>query len=303
VNELLAIMGPTGTGKTALAIAIAELVDGEIVSCDSAAVFRTLDIGTAKPTPEERAKIPHHLIDVIDPEEQWSAAQFAAAADAAIADIRARDRTPILCGGTGLWMRALVRGIFEAPEIDPEIREQVRREISEKGAPAMHAELERVDPVAASRIVPNDPQRIGRALEIHRQTGTPISKFQDAHGFREQRYRLVGVMIAWPKEELTERLAERARSMYRRGIVEETRACLDRGVPEDAPGLSIIGYRDVVRHLSGEISLAEAIEATALATRQFAKRQRNWFRGEPDVHPVPRDADPRDVLDLMRKRS
>jgi tRNA dimethylallyltransferase len=296
-------MGPTGTGKTALAISLAHLTGGEIVSCDSAAVFRTLDVGTAKPSKEEQAEIRHHLIDVIEPDQQWSAAQFAAAADAAIADIRARGKTPILCGGTGLWMRALVRGIFEAPEIDPELREQVRRELAERGAPAMHAELARVDPTAASRIVPNDPQRIGRALEVYRQTGTPISAFQDAHGFKEQRYRLLGVMISWPKAELARRLAERARSMYQRGIVAETRACLSRGIPEDAPGLSIIGYRDVVRHLRGELTLAEAIESTSIATRQFAKRQRNWFRGEPDVHLIPRDLPASEVLELLRKRA
>ncbi len=299
---LLAVMGPTGTGKTALAVALAERIGGEIVSCDSAAVFRGLDIGTAKPTPDEQAQARHHLIDVIEPDQQWSAAEFAAAADVAIADIRARGRTPILCGGTGLWMRALCRGIFAAPEIDPRVREEIRRALVERGAPAMHAELAVIDPVAAARIVPNDPQRIGRALEVYRQTGTPISALQDAHGFKEERYRLIGVLIAWPRAVLAERLAQRARRMYERGIVAETRACLDRGIPADAPGLSIIGYRDVVRHLSGAISRVEAIEATVTATRQFAKRQRNWFKGEPDVHPIPLGTSPDAVHELLLRR-
>lgn len=301
-SVLYAVMGPTGTGKTALAIALAERLGGEIVSCDSAAVFRSLDVGTAKPSAAEQAAVPHHLIDVIEPDQQWSAAEFARNADAAIADIRGRGKTPILCGGTGLWMRALVRGIFEAPDIDPEIREAIRRSLEEQGAPAIHAELEKVDPVAASRIEKNDPQRIGRALEVYRQTGTPISVLQDAHGFKSRRYALIGVSITWPKEVLAVRLRARAEQMYRDGIIEETRACLARGVGPDSPGLSIIGYRDVVRHLAGELTLEEAIESTAVATRQFAKRQRNWFRHEPEVQPIPQELTPEAVLEQLQRR-
>jgi tRNA dimethylallyltransferase len=301
-GALYAVMGPTGTGKTSLAIGIAERCGGEIVSCDSAAVFRGLDVGTAKPTTIERGRIPHHLIDTIDPTEQWSAAQFAAAADAAIDGIRSRGRIPILCGGTGLWMRALARGIFETEAIDQVIRAEIRSAIEERGAEAMHAELAAVDPVAAARIERTDPQRIGRALEVFRQTGRPISELQAAHGFRERRYDLIGVSIAWPKDALSERLEVRARWMYANGIVEETEALLARGTPRNAPGLSIIGYRDAVRLAVGEISLEEAVEATAIATRQFAKRQRNWFRGEPDILPIDRSEPPERVLEEFEKR-
>jgi tRNA dimethylallyltransferase len=306
-GELLAVVGPTASGKTALSIALAEALGGEIVSVDSAVVFRGLDIGTAKPNEEERARAVHHLIDVIEPNKQWSAADYARAADAAIAEIRARKKTPILAGGTGLWLRALVHGIFDAPDIDPELRAEVRRELVERGAPAMHAELAAVDPEAAARIQPNDPQRIGRALEVYRQVGTPISKLQAAHGFKEDRYALTALGITWPKDQLAARIAERTKVMYRAGLIAETAACLARGIPRDAPGLSIIGYRDAVRCVFGELSEEEAIEATTIATRQYAKRQRNWFRGEKSLTWIePEAAKPENlsaVLDFLRTRS
>lgn len=287
---LFAVVGPTASGKTALAIALARALDGEIVSCDSAVVFRGLDVGTAKPTAAERAQAVHHLIDVIEPTAQWSAAEYARAADAVIADIRARNKTPILAGGTGLWLRALVHGIFAAPEIDPDLRAAIRAELAEKGAPAMHAVLAEVDPVAAARIQPNDPQRIGRALEVYRQVGVPISALQAEHGFKEDRYPLRALGIAWPKDQLAERIALRTVEMYRGGLLEETRGCLERGIPKDAPGLEIIGYRDAVRCILGELTEPEAIEATTIATRQYAKRQRNWFRSEKSLTWIEPDA-------------
>lgn len=277
-RPLVAVVGPTGTGKSDLALALAERLDGEIVSVDSAQVFRGLDIGTAKPTGEERARVPHHLIDVIEPSDQWSAAEYARAADAVIAAIAGRRRTPVLCGGTGLWLRALVQGIFEAPPIEPALRRAVREAIAVRGAPALHHELAAVDPVAAARIQPTDPQRIARALEVYRQVGVPISVLQAQHGFRERRYDLHAVGLAWSRDLLADRLAARARAMYARGLVEETRAVMARGVAPDAPGLATIGYRDATRCVLGEIAEDEAIERTIVATRQYAKRQRNWFR-------------------------
>lgn len=278
-----AILGPTGSGKSRLALELADRVGGEIVSVDSAQVFRGLDIGTAKPTTGDRARIPHHLIDVIDSETQWTAAHFQAAADRAIAEIRARGRVPIVCGGTGLWYRALVHGVFEAPEIDPALRAEIRAELETRGAAALHEELARVDPQAASKLHPNDPQRIGRALEIFRQTGRPISALQAEHGFREARHEVRTIALSWPKELLWPRLRERTELMYRSGLVEETRALLEAGATATGPGLSIIGYRDAVRVVLGEQPEEAAIEATYLATRQYAKRQRNWWNAEPTV--------------------
>lgn len=277
-RSLWAVVGPTGSGKSDLAMALAERANGELVSVDSAQIFRGLDVGTAKPTKEEQARIAHHLIDVVEPTEQWTAADFAREADRVIAEIRARGRVPILVGGTGLWLRALVQGLFDAPDIEAEVRAQVRAELEARGAPALHAELATVDPVAAARIQPTDPQRIGRALEVYRQVGVPISVLQAEHGFRERRHALVAVGRAWSRDDLAVRIDRRTEVMYRGGILDEVRAALERGVPDDAPGLSIIGYRDAVLHVRGAWTLSQAIAATSAATRRYAKRQRNWFR-------------------------
>lgn len=300
-GPLIGVVGPTATGKSDLAMALAERVGGEIVSVDSAQVFRGLDVGTAKPTREEQTRVPHHLIDVIEPEEQWSAALYAEQAEAAVLAIRQRGRVPVLCGGTGLWLRALVRGVFQAPEIDEEIREAVRRELAERGSPSLHEELARVDPTSAARIHKNDPQRIGRALEVFRQTGTPISELQAAHGFREARFQLRALALRWDRSELGRRIQQRTDRMYREGLIEEVEAVLARGVSPDCPGLSIIGYRDVARHLGGELSLEEARAQTERDTRQYAKRQHNWFRSEPGVRWVEGTISLEDALEALRR--
>lgn len=300
---LWAVMGPTATGKSALAMALCHEVGGEIITVDSAQVFTGLDVGTAKPNAAEQAEVRHHLIDLIDPGTQWSAADFVRAADKAIQDVRARGRVPILCGGTGLWMRALVRGIFEAPDIDPELRQQIRDDLLERGPEAVHADLALVDPEAAARIETRDPQRIGRALEVYRQTGTPISTLQAAHRFQERRYNLLGVALAWPREVLWQRIEARTAQMFDAGIVAETQAALAQGVPPDGPGLSIIGYRDAVQLLEGNIDAPEAVRRTTVATRRYAKRQRNWFNHEPDIEWIDAQTPVGAVLDGLEARS
>ncbi|MBK6684450.1 MAG: tRNA (adenosine(37)-N6)-dimethylallyltransferase MiaA [Deltaproteobacteria bacterium] len=299
---LHAVLGPTASGKSALAMALAEHVGGEIVSCDSAQIFVGLDLGTAKPTPAEQARVRHHLIDVLPPTEQWSAAQYAAAADQAIAEIQSRGRIPILCGGTGLWQRALVFGIFSAPAIDPKLRAAVRQALVEHGPQVLHDELRRVDPEAAAKIQPGDPQRIGRALEVYRQTGVPISRLQAEHGFREARYRLLAVTPQVPKEELHQRIKARTQHMYAAGLVEEVRALLARGIPASAPGLSIIGYRDAAQVVAGTMTLEEAIERTETSTRQYAKRQRNWWRNDSALWPVDPQATAAELWERLRER-
>lgn len=283
MTPVLAILGPTASGKSALALEAAQAWGGEIVSVDSAQVFRGLDVGTAKPTLEERARVPHHVLDCIEPTEQWSAAQFRDVADAAIADVKARGRLPILCGGTGLWYRALIHGIFEAPEIDPELRRRIREELSQQGSRALHARLAHLDPEAAARIAPGDPQRIGRALEVVEQTGRPISELQAVHGFQSQRHPVFAVALRHPRPVLWERIRARTEQMYGAGWLQEVRGVLARGVPEAAPGLRIIGYRDVVEVVHGRMGLLQAREATYISTRQFAKRQVNWFNQERTV--------------------
>jgi len=302
-QPLWAVMGPTATGKSALAMALCHKVGGEIITVDSAQVFKGLDVGTAKPNAAEQAQVRHHLIDLIDPGTQWSAADFVRAADAAIKDVRARGRVPILCGGTGLWMRALVRGIFEAPDIDPELRQQIRDDLIKRGPEAVHAELALVDPEAAARIETRDPQRIGRALEVYRQTGTPISQLQAAHRFQERRYNLIGVALEWPREVLWQRIEARTAQMFEGGIVAEAEAALAQGVASDGPGLSIIGYRDAVQLLQGNIEAPEALRRTTVATRRYAKRQRNWFNHEPDITWIDAQTPVQAVLDGLEARS
>ncbi|MFO0724912.1 MAG: tRNA (adenosine(37)-N6)-dimethylallyltransferase MiaA [Myxococcota bacterium] len=302
-EPLWAIVGATGTGKTRLAIELAERVGGEIVSVDSAQIFRGLDIGTAKPSPAERARVRHHVIDVVDPEAQWSSAAFAEAATTAIEDIQGRGLRPILCGGTGLWLRALTRGLFEVPPIDPATKDQVRRRLEEEGAPAVHRALSLVDPEAARRLHPNDTQRIGRALEVYLGTGQTISSLQDAHGFRAQRFRWRGVALDWPRQALVEHLDRRVRAMFAAGLIAEVRGLLERGVPRAAPGFFAIGYRESLAHLLDGVDERTTIEETVIATRQYAKRQRNWFKSDAEVEWVAPTITAAELEEIFRRAS
>lgn len=296
---IVAILGPTASGKSALALEAAEAWNAEIVTVDSAQVFRGLDIGTAKPTVEEQARVPHHLIDRVEPSTQWSAAEFQQAADEAIRTIQGRNKTVVLCGGTGLWYRALVHGIFRAPPIDPGLRQRIRTDLETQGSRALHRRLAELDPEAAAKIAPGDPQRIGRALEVVLQTQKPISQMQAAHGFRDVRHPVRAVALHHPRPVLWERIRTRTRAMIAAGWVDEIRALLDRGVPRDAPGLRIIGYRDMVRVAVGEKTLEAAEQDTYVATRQFAKRQANWFNQERTVHWVEAPRTVRELEDRL----
>src|SRR5437899_8028204 len=212
--RVLTICGPTASGKTALAVELAEKLDGEIVSADSQQCYRGLDAGTAKPTPQERARAPHHLLDVADPEEQLDAARFVQLADAEIARIHGRGKQAIVAGGTGLWTRALLRGLIDAPGASPEFRAALREEFDALGVPALHERLRAVDPAAAARILPNDRVRIERALEVHALTGRPLSELQRAHRFAQARYRARVVLLDPPRELLWTRIAERTRALF-----------------------------------------------------------------------------------------
>ena len=276
--RLVCIVGPTASGKTALALALAERVGGEIVSADSRQVYRRLDVGTAKPTAAERDRVRHHCLDLADPGEPFDAARFRVAASAAIAGIGARGRVPLVVGGTGLYVRVLLRGLCPAPPRAPAVRAMLAAEISERGLPELHARLAAVDPRAAERIGPRDAARIVRALEVALTTGVPLSRWQAEHGFGESPYDTLVIGLARPVPELDTRIAARARGMLAAGFLDEVRALDARGIAVDA-----LGYREMLACVQGRSDVETALAATVRATRQLAKRQRTWFRREPGV--------------------
>jgi len=279
---LIVVVGPTASGKTALAVRLAQERGGEIVSADSVQVYRRFEVGTGKPSALERARATHHLIDVLEPDEAIDAAGWAARAARAIDDIRARGREPIVCGGTFLWVRALLYGLAQAPAGDPALRARHRARAESEGRAALHAELARVDPDSARRLAPNDLVRVSRALEVHELTGVPLSRWQAAHGFRSPRYaaRLVGVRRE--RAELDRRIEARARAMLAAGWVDEVRALRGAGYGS-ARAMGSVGYRQIVSALSAGTELDTATLATSItrATRVFARRQRTWLRDEP----------------------
>ena len=282
-SPLLVVVGPTASGKTSLACALARELGAEIVSADSQQCYRGLDAGTAKPSAGERSAAPHHLLDVAEPEEQLDAARFVQLADAAIAEVDRRGKRVIVAGGTGLWIRALLRGLLDAPGASTGFREQFRRELEQEGLPALHARLARVDPDAARAIRPNDRVRIERALEVHSLVGRPLSELQREHAFAEERYPARIVHLAPPRELLQQSIARRTRALFESGALErETRWLLERceRVPGARKALKIIGYGEMAEALAGGCSKIEAEERVAARTRQYAKRQRTWFTKE-----------------------
>jgi tRNA dimethylallyltransferase len=275
-DELLVIVGETASGKTRLAVELARRLGGEIVGADSVQVYRGFDVGSGKPTADELAGVRHHLLDVADPGEPFDAARFVVLADAAIADIRARGRVPIVCGGSYLWVRALLHGLADAPQAPPEIRARLQREVDETGAPALHARLALVDPEAAARLHPNDALRVTRALEVFETTGRTMSSIQAAHGFREQRHRARVHAIRHPREAIEARIAERAEAMLVRGWIDEVRALIAAGHATTKP-MRAVGYAEVRAFVAGELPEVELLGAIVRATRVFARRQRTWL--------------------------
>jgi tRNA dimethylallyltransferase len=294
----LGLAGPTASGKTAAALAVAQALPVEIVSVDSALVYRGMDIGTAKPTHEERSRVPHHLIDLIDPREAYSAAQFVADARRLVDEISARGRLPLLVGGTMLYFKALLDGLDELPPADPEVRAALDREAAVRGWAALHEELAKVDPITAARLPPGDSQRIQRALEVWRSTGRPLSSFHsDRFGGDADRtvpadtplISLEPLQRAW----LHERIAQRFDTMLAEGLVDEVRALRTReDLDLSMPSMRCVGYRQAWEALDAADppDLAALRERGAAATRQLAKRQLTWLRSMPGRHVVAADA-------------
>jgi tRNA dimethylallyltransferase len=296
VIRLCVVAGPTASGKTALAIALARRVGGEIVNADSQQVYRGLDVGTAKPSAEERAAAPHHLLDVVEPGEGMDAVRFAALADAAIADIAARGRVPIVAGGTGLYLRALLHGVVEAPGRDPALRARLEEEAARLGRPALHARLAEVDPATAARIRPNDLVRIVRALEIAAGGKLP-SALHAEHAFQAERYDALLVALDPPRAELHARIDARVREMFAGGLLDEARALRGRLAGAPLPRLPI-GYPEAIACLEGTIPFAEAVRRVQVAHRRYARRQVVWLRAERGVEWL---APPVDVETLARR--
>lgn len=281
--RLVALVGPTAGGKTDLGVALAVRLGAEIVSVDSRQVYRRLDVGTAKPDAAARAAVPHHLLDVVEPDEPFDAARFATLGREVVGDVLARGRNVLLVGGSGLYLRALTEGLCPAPPADPDVRAALAREIAVHGAAALHAELARHDPAAAARIAPRDALRIGRALEVLRITGRPLSAWQEEHAFADRPWNVLVLVLCPPAAELEARIARRARLMWEQGLVAETEAVLAAGFAPDLKPLQAIGYREAQQHLRGALGRDEAVERMRVATRQYAKRQRTWFRALPDA--------------------
>jgi len=281
--RLVALVGPTAGGKTELAVALALRLDAEIVSVDSRQVYRRLDVGTAKPDRAARAAVPHHLLDVVEPDRSFDAARFATLGRAAVADVVARGKSVLLCGGSGLYLRALTEGLCPAPPADAAIRAVLAAELAVRGVAALHDELRAHDPAAAARIAPRDAVRITRALEVQRLTGRPLSEWQQAHAFTDRPYDVLVLVLCPPAEELEARIARRAAAMWDGGLIAETEAVLAAGFAPTLRPLQAIGYREAQQFLRGELDRAAALEQIRLATRQYAKRQRTWFRALPDA--------------------
>jgi tRNA dimethylallyltransferase len=277
---LLAFVGPTGSGKTALAMDVAQRAGGEIISVDSVQIYRFFDVGSGKPTADEAARVPHHLVSVVDPTEPVDAARFVALADAAIADVRARGRVPILCGGTFLWMKALLSGLAAAPPASETLRAAHRALAEAEGRPALHARLAEVDPPSAARLHPNDLVRVSRALEVWELLGRRLSDLHAEHGFKSERHRSKLVAITREPAVLRARIDARVRAFLAAGWADEVRS-LDAGGFGEARAMGSVGYREVLAHVRGVLP-ADGLEmAVSRATWVFARRQRTWLGHEP----------------------
>jgi tRNA dimethylallyltransferase len=281
--SVVALIGATATGKSAVALAAAAATGAEIVSADALQVYRGLDIGTAKPTPEERRRVRHHLIDVAEPGEPFSAGEYARRARAALVDIAARDRPAIVVGGSGLYLRALLSGLSEVPPTPPAIRAELLEKLSREGLPSLRLELEYGDPASAHRLAAGDTQRTLRALAVLRSTGRPLSAWLAASPGGAGGLAASKFGLTLPRAVLYDRIEARIVEMIDRGWIDEVQRLLASGVSRNAPALQAIGYRDWIRHLDGELSREETVVRIVQATRRYAKRQDTWFRREEEV--------------------
>jgi tRNA dimethylallyltransferase len=303
---LVVILGPTASGKTALSLHVAERLRGEIISCDSVAVYREFEIGTAKPSKEERRRIPHHLIDIAGPKELVTAGDYARLARQAIADIAARGHLPIVVGGSGLYLRALLEGLFAGPPRSEELRIRLRERAAERGTDYLHKLLHRIDPAAAQTIHANDVPKVVRALEVSISSRAPMTGLWQQGRDALQGFKILRIGLNPDRAALYARINQRAREMFSAGLLDETRMLMDRYGSSVWP-LNSLGYKQAMQHLRGELSLEQAIAAAQQGHRNYAKRQMTWFRREPGVHWIAEfgseAAVQKEVVELIKART
>ncbi|MCP4115153.1 MAG: tRNA (adenosine(37)-N6)-dimethylallyltransferase MiaA [Desulfobacteraceae bacterium] len=280
-KKIIVICGPTGIGKTGFAIHLARKFDTEIVGGDSVQIYRHMEIGSAKPDAGERAMARHHLVDIVDPDEDFDAARFAGMADRVIEDLHKQGKTAIVAGGTGFYLKALLHGLFRGRAADPEVVARLEAEAAD-GAD-LHGRLQGQDPESAARIHPNDLFRVVRALEVVETTGRPISSFQQDHGFEDERYLSLKFGLYMDREKLYQRIEKRVDIMLEQGLIDEVRGLLDKGYSPDLKAMQTIGYRHACDYLSGKVSYEETVRLLKRDTRRYAKRQFTWFRRQKDM--------------------
>ncbi len=283
-RPLVVILGPTAVGKSCVAVQVAKHFGTEVLTADSRQVYRGMEVGTDKPSVDERQGVPHRLIDLADPDEPFNAGWYRRAAVEELERLYASKQLPLVVGGTGLYIRALVHGLCPVPQADQSLREELKKLSQEQGGKRLYAELVEADPEAAARVHPNDEPKIIRALEVHRLTGQPMSAAHRQHGFHETPFTALLIGLQRPKEELYRRIEERIDWQLAHGMVKETRSLLDRGYGRHLGAMKGLGYRHVAAHMAGEYDEAEMVRLFKRDTRRFAKRQMTWFRREPGIH-------------------
>ncbi|MEE9615227.1 MAG: tRNA (adenosine(37)-N6)-dimethylallyltransferase MiaA [Thermodesulfobacteriota bacterium] len=285
--KIVIIVGPTASGKSRLAIELARVFDGEVVSADSMQVYKGMDIGTARPSPAERGAVPHHLMDIVDPDCDYTAARFREDAAAAINDIDSRGKRAFVVGGTGLYIRALTEGLFEGPGEDHRFRDGLKKEAAEHGGQSLHRKLAEVDPVSASRTHPNNTHRVVRALEVYHLTGRPISELQAEHGFGEEPFDLLKIGLVKEREALYRDIDGRVDGMMEAGLLAEVCRLIDAGYgagyKEGLKSMQGLGYKEMLDHVAGGCTLEEAVRLLKRNTRHYAKRQMTWFKKDKDI--------------------
>lgn len=289
---IIAVVGATASGKTGLSIELAKRHNAEIISCDSMQIYRGMDIGTAKPDEEEMAGIAHHMIDIVNPDESFSVADFVPMAHKAAEEIVKRGKLPIAVGGTGLYADSFLKDVdFEKNDTSEELRARLQEELEKFGAEHMAERLKSIDPVSAQRIHPNNHRRIIRAIEFYEMTGKPISKHQEETKKKQSRYALLWFMIEHDMESLYERIEKRVDIMIEKGLIKEVEGLCQKGYTKDMTSMQGIGYKEIIDYLNGECTRDEAIEKIKIGTRHYAKRQMTWFRRNPDINRLRAESD------------